>query len=140
MEYLGYAIGSFVFLTVVVLFFLYLLSALFDKTEFADQILPLLFLHCLFSVLILFWSLVIMNGGFDIAYGLYMDYTVLLILFVPMFLLVEYADFHIRRKDKRVGSKAVYRFLLPTLTLGLFFLATILFFFNSHYLIYLISW
>ena len=64
MVYFGLGISCFIYLTVVVLFLIYVGNAIFGNYSFADNILPLLFLHSLFSILILLWSLILMHGGY----------------------------------------------------------------------------
>ncbi len=142
MAYLGFSISLFIYLTLFILFMLYLIQAMFKKYSFANHILSLIFLHSMFTIFILVWALVVMNGGFNIELNQNMDYTLLSVFLLFFFILTEYIDFKVRKnafKSPKISSK-LYRFLLPIMTLCLFFIATIIFYFNCHYLLYLITW
>lgn len=142
MVYLGIIVSVFIFLTLLVLFFLYIGNVMFKKYSFANNLLPFLFLHSLFTIMILSWSLIVMNNGFDIEFSIKIDYTILLFLIVPIFIFVELYDRSVR---KNIYGKAqlfskMYRWLLPTLTLLLFVIASVILYFNCHYYLYLITW
>lgn len=142
MLYLGLIVSIFIYVTLLGLFFLYIGNAMFKKYKFCNNLLPFLFLHSLFSIMILSWALIVMNNGFDIEFGLKMDYTILLFLLVPMIIVVELYDRGVRKNiygKARLVSKT-YRWLLPTFTLLLFAVATVVLYFNCHYYFHLTTW
>lgn len=140
--HLGLIVSIFIYATLLGLFFLYLGNAMLKKYKFSNNLLPFLFLHSLFSIMILSWALIVMNNGFAVEFSLKIDYTLLLFLIVPIFIFIELYD---RKVRKLVYGKAqlfskMYRWLLPTLTLLLFVIATVILYFNCHYYLYLITW
>lgn len=142
MVYLGLIVSVFIYLTLLGLFFLYIGNAMFKKYKFSNNLLPFLFLHSLFTILILSWGLIVMNNGFDIEFNLKIDYTILLFLVVPIFIVVEFYDRKVRKDlfnaEQRVNK--LYRWILPTLTLLLFVVSSVILYFNCNYYFYLITW
>lgn len=142
MVYFGLGISCFIYLTVVILFLIYVGNAIFGNYSFADNILPLLFLHSLFSVLILLWSLILMHGGYPQDMDISMDNTAWFILFLFILLFVEWLDWKVRRGSIRAGGslKKLSRYLLPAVMVLVFFLATMFFYISCHSFYQLTTW
>ncbi len=142
MAYFGLGISCFVFFTVIVLFFMYIINAIFCHYSFANSILPLLFLHMLFSILILVWSLIVMHGGFSVDFNIKIDFTMIFIFFIIVMLFMEWLDWKVRKGLCNLEKKKVkaYRYFLPTGTIILFFFVTLIFYFICHSFFNLITW
>lgn len=82
-----------------------------------------------------------MNGGYNIIFALKIDYSIVLYFALPLLLIVEIEDYLLRRKVTR-SEYPIYnffRFLLPTLTMFLIVLAFGIYFFSTHYFVFLLS-
>lgn len=142
MAYLGFIVSSFIYLTVFFLLLLYLLSAVFKKYALADTTLSLLFLHSIFSSLVMVWALVVMRYDSYSDYAIGLDYTMVLFLVIPLFLMIEFMDIGVRkaRYESCKTAKSVYRFFLPALTGAFFSIVTVIYYFSCRYFITLITW
>ena len=141
MVYLGYILSSFFFLTVVTMLLFYLFLCFRRKTKKANNLILLIFLHSFFTIMVESWSLVLMNGGYNIIFALKIDYSIILYFALPLLLFVEIEDFILRRKitKSEYGVYNFFRFLLPTLTMFLIVIAFGIFFFTTHYFLFLLS-
>lgn len=142
MQYFGFIMSSIMYLTVICIMLVYIFSAIRGKYKFANNVLPLVFLHFLFSVMILSWALILMNGGFDIVFSLKLDYTILSFLIIPMLFIVLILDKSVRKKGFVAKNKlaALSRFILPGLTIILFSGLTLIYYFSCHYFVFLTAW
>lgn len=142
MAYLGFMVSSFIYLTVFFLLILYLFSAVFKKYALADKVLSLLFLHSIFSLLVILWAIAVMRHGSYSDLNIGMDYTMVLFLVIPIFLMMECMDIGIRKACyKGCGTaKSIYRFFLPALTGAVFSTVTVAYYFSCRYFITLITW
>lgn len=141
MELLGLLISIFIYLTAFLLLFGYSVLVMFNKYTIANKFIFIAFIHLLFTVMFLSWSLIVMNGGYDIVFSLRIDYSYLLILFIPALILIEFQDYRVRKclVSEYSGIFKVSRFLLPTFVLILFYVGTLIFYFNCHYFAFLQS-
>ncbi len=141
MVYLGYALSSFFFLTVIIMLLFYLFLCFRRKTKKANNLILLIFLHSFFTIMVESWSLVLMNGGYNIIFALKIDYSIILYFALPLLLFVEIEDFILRRSvtKSEYGVYNFFRFLLPTLTMFLIVIAFGIFFFTTHYFLFLLS-
>lgn len=142
MAYLGFIVSSFIYLTVFLLLLLYLFSAVFKRYALADTALSLLFLHSVFSFLVILWALAVMHHGSYAEYPAGMDYTMVLFWAVPFFLMIECMDIGVRRARYKGSkrAKSVFRFILPALTGAVFFAVTAVYYLSFRYFIILITW
>ena len=141
MVYLGYVLSSFFFISVMILLLYYLFLCFRRKTSKANNLLLIIFLHSFFTIMVESWSLVLMNGGYDIIFALKIDYTIVLYFAIPLLIIVEIEDAILRKKVIRseYGVYNFFRFLLPTLTMLLIVLAFGIYFFSTHYFVLLLS-
>ncbi|MBQ9124841.1 MAG: hypothetical protein IJY14_04030 [Acholeplasmatales bacterium] len=138
---LGLGVSIFIFITATIMLLGYIIAGIFKKYHFANNILPLAFLHILFALMIESWALIIMNGGFDIILDLNIDYSIVLILIIPIFIFVEIINYQAKKVVYDSGSiiKKVYRYLLPTFMVIAYTIALGVFYFSCHYFSFLSS-
>lgn len=138
MLYLGLFVSIFIFSSLFLLLILYFVSVFKNKFDLANILFPYTFLHSMFTLLILYWSLIIMNRSFNIVYSLNINYNYTLFFIIPIMLLIGVCDFFVR-KNLACKSKVIrfFRFLLPLAVIILYTLCAILFFFNCNYFYFL---
>lgn len=141
MLYLGFGISIFMYITIFVFLLAYVAAVCFKQNRFAAGLMPYMFIHLFVCVFILSWTLVVMNQGFDIILGIKLDYTMLFFIILPLIPMIFIPNYYIRKESFIINStpKKIYRALLP---LGIFILAaltSIIFFFTSHYFVFLSS-
>lgn len=141
MVYLGYILSSVFFGSVIIMLLGYLFLCFKRKTSASNNLLLLIFLHSFFTIMVESWSLVLMNGGYDIIFALKIDYTIVLYFAIPLLIFVEVEDAILRKRIIRseYGVYNFFRFLLPTLTMLLIVAAFGIYFFSTHYFILLLS-
>ena len=85
------------------------------------------------------WSLIIMAGGFNIHLFIHIDYSYVVVIALPIIIIYEVLDTLQRRKIQKSEKWYVNitRYLLPILTGVLFFVITLVFYFNCNYFSYL---
>ena len=134
MVYLGYILSAVFFGSLILLMLFYLISCFTKKTLLANNLILLLFLHSLLVIAVESWCLIIMYQGFDIIFALNVDYTMIFVFAIPVFIAIEVVDFLIRRKiefnDYRLYS--FFRTLLPTLTSLMITIAFGIFYFSTY--------
>lgn len=138
MLYLGLFVSIFIFSSLFLLLILYFISVFKKRFDLANILFPYTFLHSIFTLLILYWSLIIMNRSFNIVYSLNINYNYTLFFIIPIMLLIGVCDFFVRR-NLACKSKLIkfFRFLLPLAVIILYTLCAILFFFNCNYFCFL---
>lgn len=138
MLYLGLIVSIFIFSSLFLLLVLYFISAFRKKYDLANILFPYTFLHAIFTLLILYWSLVVMNRSFNIVYSLNINYNYTLFFIIPIMVLIGVCDFFVRRNlVYKSNVFKFFRFLLPLAVIILYTLCTILFFFNCNYFCFL---
>ena len=98
MVYLGFILSSVFFGSVMIMLLFYLYFCFMRKTNKANNILLLIFLHALFTIMVESWSLILMNGGYNIIFALKIDYSIVLYFAIPLLIIVEIEDFILRKK------------------------------------------
>ncbi len=141
MVYLGFILSSVFFGSVMIMLLFYLYFCFMRKTNKANNLLLLIFLHALFTIMVESWSLILMNGGYNIIFALKIDYSIVLYFALPLLIIVEIEDYILRKKvvKSEYGVYNFFRFLLPTLTMLLIVGAFGIYFFSTHYFILLLS-
>ena len=134
MVYVGYSLSCIFFISLMLLLFFYLLAAFFKKYNLANNLILLLFLHALLVISVESWCIIIMYQGFDIIFALNIDYTMIFVFAVPIFLVVEIVDYLIRRSIMFNDYKLYkfFRVLLPTLTSLMITIAFGIFYFSTY--------
>ncbi len=141
MLYLGFILSSVFFGSVILMLLYYLYLCFRRKTSRANNLILLIFLHSFFTIMVESWSLVLMNGGYDIIFALKIDYSIILYFAIPLLLIVEIEDTMLRKKiiKSEYGVYNFFRFLLPTLTMLLIVGAFGIYFFSAHYFVLLLG-
>lgn len=141
MEILGLVTAVIIYLSLFVMMVSYMILAAKKKYEFSNTILLFSFIHSICTNFILLWSSMIMNSGTLSLFVLRLDYTKLLIIYIPIFLMVQTIDIPVRRNAsyKNKFSK-FFRYLLPTMFFVLFCVSTLLMYYISHNFAFLITW
>ena len=142
MKYLGLSVTIFMFLSFVILITIYLVSGFKKKYHFANGILLYLFLHALFTIAVLSWSLILMNEGFNVLYSISVNYEIVLIFVLPVSFGMFLVDYTIRKNLTKYKNKTsqFLRFLLPVILVVLFIITSTIFYFNINYFNFLINW
>ncbi len=134
MVYLGYGLSMAFFISLMLLMIFYIITVFIKKYNLANNLILLLFLHSLLVIAVESWCLIIMYQGFDIIFALNVDYTMIFVFAIPVFIVVEVVDFIIRRKivfnDYKLYS--FFRTLLPTLTSLMITVAFGIFYFSTY--------
>ncbi|MBE6137750.1 MAG: hypothetical protein E7176_05085 [Erysipelotrichaceae bacterium] len=141
MAYFGFILSTIIYLTVIVTLIYYIVNVIMKKYHFANNLLPFLFLYFFFSIMILSWGLILMNGGFDIFFSIKVDYTFIFVLSIILLFGIPVLDYFVKRNAyvaKNVIS-AMYRSSLPMLTVILFLGSTLIYYFICHYFAFLIA-
>ena len=109
------------------------------KYKYSEMLLPTIFLQSLVVNMALSWTLILMNGGFDVNFYLNIDYTYLLIILIPILIVLSVMDIRLQRitYTNTRGFKRAFRYILPGLTILIFASATLIFYFSINYFIYL---
>lgn len=139
MLYLGFTLNI-LFYAIVILFFVgYIVLFILKKNAILESFINLIFLASLVVIMGLSWSLVIMNSGFNVYLFIHVDYSYVLIIALPVVIVYEVLDFFQRKSIQKSVHwyNNVKRYLLPVLTGVLFFVSTLVFYFNCNYFTYL---
>lgn len=141
MELFGLIIGIFIYVSLLFMIFIYLITAVKRNYEFSNTILLFTFIHSIIVNFIILCAQLIMNRGTLYLFMIQLDYTKLLIIFIPMLLLVEFIDIGVRKniEHKNLFNK-LFRYMLPTVMLIIFCISTILLYYLVNNYVYLISW
>ncbi len=141
MVYLCFVIMNIAILIYLVTLALYPILFFKKKYPQADKTLVILFLVGMFTIMILSWLLIIMNGGFNINFYINIEFGWLLFIVVPILLLILLIDYFLRKKIKFYANMfgRVARFLLPTISVGLFVMNITIYYFSIYYFIYLLA-
>ncbi len=141
MELLGLITAIVIYASLFFMIGAYLIAAVKKKYEFSNTILLFTFIHSIIVNFIMLWAQMIMNRGALNLFMIPLDYTKLLIIFVPVFLLVEFIDIFVRKNiEKRKGINKLFRFSLSTIMVILFCLSTLLLYYVVNNYVYLITW
>lgn len=120
MPLFGLIISIFFYVSLILLFGLFLCAFFRKNYKFANQLLMLLFVYSMIVIMALSWALVIMNSGFNVKMSIYLnnDYTWLAFVFMALLFGVVLSDTIIKRhieQDKHMFF-VVARFILPLIT------------------------
>ncbi len=139
MEVFALIISIVMYLSILTVLGFYVFFFFTKRYDYANQTLRLLFIHSLITIMILSWSLILMNGGFDVNFYLNIDYTWLLIPFGIFFIVINTIDALLQKKIQTQSSPVyiVGRFLLPGSIVLIMCACTIILYFSCHYLVYL---
>lgn len=141
MRFLGLSIAVLVFLSMIVLLGLICVMINKKKYEIANHILSICLLHFFFSFAFLTYSLVIMNGSYDIVYDTQINLTILFVIFILFGLLFLFFGYVLNKSVSPLSSKRldrVRRSLLLPLTYFLLMVNIYLFYLNVYHF-YLLS-
>lgn len=139
MLYFGFILNI-LFYTISVLFVIgYCVLFFLKKNAILENFILIIFLASLVVIMGLSWSLVIMNQGFNVYLYIRCDYSYVLLIALPVVILYEVLDTFQRKKIQKSVHwyNNVKRYLLPVLTGILFFISTLVFYFNCHYYMFL---
>ncbi len=138
--YLGFILSIIAFTTVTLQFVGYIILFFMKKNAILERFTQLMFLLSLVCVMVLSWSLVIMNEGYNVNLYISIDYGYVLIMALPVLITYEVLDALQRRVIKKSDKwyNNVLRYLLPMLTGIVFFVCCLVFFFNCNYFSYLL--
>lgn len=139
MLYLGFTLNIILY-TISVLFFIgYVILFVLRKNAILERFINLIFLASLVVIMGLSWSLVLMNQGFNVYLFIHVDYSYVLVIALPVVILYEVLDIFQRKSIAKSVHwyNNVKRYLLPVLTGILFFVSTLVFYFNCNYFMYL---
>lgn len=139
MLYLGFTLNIILYSCSVLFFIGYVVLFFMKKNAILENFVTLIFLASLVVIMGLSWSLVIMNSGFNVYLFIHVDYSYVLIIALPVVIVYEVLDtFQRKAIQKSVHWYVnVKRYLLPVLTGILFFVSTLVFYFNCNYFMYL---
>lgn len=141
MELLGLITAIIIYASLLFMIGAYLLAAVEKKYDFSNTILLFTFIHSIIVNFIMLWAQMIMNRGTLNLFMIPLDYTKLLLIFIPMFLLIEIIDIIVRKNiEKRKGINKLFRFCLSTIMVILFCLSTLLLYYLVNNYVYLITW
>lgn len=141
MELLGLITAIVVYASLIFMIAAYLIAAVKKKYEFSNTILLFTFIHSVIVNFIMLWAQMIMNKGILNLFMISLDYTKLLIIFIPMLVLVEIVDIPVRKNIiQKNNLNRFFRFFLSTIMLILFCLSTLLLYYIVHNYVYLITW
>lgn len=139
-------IFSFIIINLATILYLIPLIAYFiqffrNKYFTSDKMLRMFFIQGMITLMILSWLLIIMNNGFNINFYLNIEFEWLLIIIIPIFILVEFIDYLLRKHIKYYYNTfaIIARFLLPTICIVLFIMNLFVYYFSIHYFIYLLA-
>lgn len=141
MRFLGLSIAVLVFLSMIVLLGLICVMINKKKYEIANHIVSICLLHFFFSFAFLTYSLVIMNGSYDIVYDTQINLTILFVIFILFGLLFLFFGYILNKRVAPLSSKKldrVRRSLLLPLTYFLLMVNIYLFYLNVYHF-YLLS-
>lgn len=141
MRFLGLSIAVLVFLSMIVLLGLICVMINKKKYEIANHIVSICLLHFFFSFAFLTYSLVIMNGSYDIVYDTKINLTILFVIFIIFGLLFLFFGYVLNKNVSPLSSKRldrVRRSLLLPLTYFLLMVNIYLFYLNVYHF-YLLS-
>ena len=112
------------------------------KYKYSEMLLPTVFLQALVVTMALSWTLILMNGGFDVNFYLNIDYTYLLIILIPILIALSVIDIILQKITcaNMRGFKRAFRYILPGLTILVLAASTLIFYFSINYFIYLNMW
>lgn len=139
MLYFGFILSIIFFTLSVLLFIGYIVLFSLKKNAILERFINLIFLTHMVIIMCLSWSLILMNGGFDVRVQLDMDYSYVLFIAAPVIVVYEVLD-TIQRKiiiRSQYWYKNLVRYLLPVLTGILFFACSLIFYFTCNYFIFL---
>ncbi len=127
------------YLSLVIIFILYIISFSFKKYNIADKFLFLLFIDGFITIMVLSWMVILMNGGFNVNFHIKGDYSWTFFVFVPFFVVVMVLDYFVRKRIEKKESIILLtaRYLLPVIVVIAFALATVLLNFNFNYYSYI---
>ena len=139
MLYLGFIINIVLYVIPILAFVLYFLLFFLKKNALLERFINIIFLAFLIVIMGLSWSLIIMNQGFDVHLFIHIDYSYVIVIALPIMILYEVLDTLQRKKVEKSDKWYVNirRYLLPILTGVLFFIITLVFYFNCNYFSYL---
>lgn len=139
MLYFGFSLNIILYALAVLLFVLYVILFFIKKNALLERFVNLIFLAMLVFIMGLSWSLVIMNEGFNVYLYIHIDYSYVLVIALPVIVVYEVLDVFQRKKIHKSEKWYINirRYLLPVLTGILFFVITIIFYFNCNYFGYL---
>ena len=139
MLYLGFILSIIFFALSVLLFIGYIVLFAMKKNAVLERFINLIFLTHMVIIMCLSWSLILMNGGFDVRLSLGMDYSYVVFIAAPVIIVYEVLDTIQRRliQKSTFWYKNIVRYLLPVLTGILFFACSLIFYFTCNYFIFL---
>lgn len=140
MTYVGFIlqhISILIYLLTLVIYILFYFKKEYFKS---DNILKVFLLEGIITVMLLSYSLIIMNKSFDINFYINVEFSYLLFIIVPLFIFIEILDYFLRKRlNELVNMKMkLFRYLLPTLCIVLLIINLVIYYFSIHYFIFLI--
>ena len=129
----------FVYLSLIVIISSYVFSIFLKNYKYAKRFEYLIFVGGLVVAMILSWSLVIMNKGYNINYYITKDYNWIIILYIAMMIFFIVTNQIERRKSniKLHIVESIAKQILPAVNSIIFAFTTFVFYFGCHYFTYL---
>ncbi len=140
MLYFGFILSIIVYFILIVVFGLYSFFVLKKKYKYAIYFEAITFFAALLTVMVLSWSLILMNGDFNVNLGL--DIT-----FIPLYIIIPIVLglliwFNLILRDKKDNQNILSKlgnYFLPPLTLVAIFFSTLVLIYNFTYFVYILS-
>lgn len=141
MIYFGFILSTIMYFAVLAALVFYIVCVARRKYNFANNLLPILFMHFLFSTMILSWTLILINSGFHFLLSLNVDYTFIFVLSIILLIAGIISDYFVKKNAYKPVNimAAIGRHILPIFTVILFIANTIIYYFSCHYFAYLIA-
>ena len=140
MLYFGFILSIIVYFILIAVFGVYSFFVITKKYKYAIYFEAITFFAALLATKILSWSLIMMNGGFNVNLSLNITFIPLYII-VPIFLglLIWYNIVLREKKDNESILAKLGNYFLPPLTLVAIFFSTLVLIYNFTYFVYIIS-
>ena len=140
MLYFGFILSIIVYFILIAVFGIYSFFVIKKKYKYAIYFEAITFFTALLATMILSWSLIMMNGGFNVNLSLNITFIPLYII-VPIVLglLIWYNIILREKKDNESILAKLGNYFLPPLTLVAIFFSTLILIYNFTYFIYILS-
>ena len=134
MEVLALILTILIYLMLIACLVLYEIGVFTKRYNFALLISKILFLYSFVAAAVESWSLVLMNGGFNVYLDIGADFSYTIFILIPVLALLVLSSILISRNKKEDNTWAlVANYLLPALTFVGFAVSTVVLVFNITY-------
>ena len=134
MKILGLILSILIYIMLLACLVLYEIGIFKKKFNFAIMISKVLFLYSFIAAAVESWSLILMNGGFNVYLDIGADFSYTILILIPVLALLVFSSILTNKHRKDVNPwTAVSYFLLPALTFVGFAVSTVILVFNITY-------